>query len=105
MTIVKRIHRVAKMQRIPSLYRSFSVIEPYDEWLFCGERPATEGMLCIFAALQHSALISEKLFVVAPRASRHAQEVQKQQKQQPNSLAHKHSRKSLVNRLWGGYDW
>ena len=34
-------YRVAKMQRMPYLYASFSATEPYNSWLFCGKRPAS----------------------------------------------------------------
>ena len=30
---------VAKMRRMPCLYRSCSAKEPYDQWLFCKKRP------------------------------------------------------------------
>jgi len=33
------------------LYRSFSVKEPYNQWLFCEKRPATGGILWGFATL------------------------------------------------------
>jgi len=33
------------------LYSSFSTKEPYTWWLFCRKRPATEGMLWVFAHL------------------------------------------------------
>ena len=45
------IYRVSKMHRMPYLYRSLSAKEPYNSWLLCGEKPATKGMLCIFATL------------------------------------------------------
>jgi len=35
-------------------YRSSSKKETYNHWLFCGKRPATEGILCIFATLYHA---------------------------------------------------
>ena len=44
-------YSAAKMRRIPYLYRSFPAIEPYNSWLFCGKRPATEGTSCIFATM------------------------------------------------------
>ena len=44
-------YRVVKTQRMPYLYRSFSTKEPYNHWLFCGKSLASEGILCIFAAL------------------------------------------------------
>jgi hypothetical protein len=33
-------YRVAKTQRMPYLYMSFSANEPYNQGLFCGKRPA-----------------------------------------------------------------
>jgi len=35
-------------------YRSSSKKETYNHWLFCVKRPATEGILCIFATLYHA---------------------------------------------------
>ena len=42
---------VAKMHRKLFLYGLFSAKENYNYWLFCGKRPATYGILCIFATL------------------------------------------------------
>jgi len=36
------------------LYRSLSAQEPYNSWLFCGKRPTTKGIFCIFATLYHT---------------------------------------------------
>jgi len=44
-------YRVAKMHRMPYLYRSLPAKEPCTSWLFCGKRPATQGILCIFATM------------------------------------------------------
>ena len=46
-------YRVAQNLKGPYLYRSLSAKEPYNWWLFCGERLATSGILYIFATLQH----------------------------------------------------
>jgi len=43
--------RVAKTHRMPYLYKSFSVKEPYNSCLFCGKWPATQGVLWVFATL------------------------------------------------------
>jgi len=53
------IYRVAKMHRLPYLYRSFSAKEPCNWWFCCGKRPATYGILCIFATPQlgHDSLV------------------------------------------------
>ena len=37
---------------MPHVYRSCSAKEPYNHWLFCERRPATSGIVCIFAPLQ-----------------------------------------------------
>jgi len=44
-------YSVAKTHRIPYLDRLFSSKEPYNWWLFCGKKPATQDILCIFATL------------------------------------------------------
>ena len=44
-------YTLAKMHRMPYLHRSFSAQKPYRLWFFCGKRPATEGILCIFATV------------------------------------------------------
>ena len=31
----------------------FPTEEPYNQWLFCGKRPATQGNICIFATLYY----------------------------------------------------
>jgi len=36
---------------MPYLYKSFPAKEPYNQWLFCGKWPATQGILCICATL------------------------------------------------------
>jgi len=36
---------------IPHLSRLFSAKEPYNQWLFRGKKPATQGSLCILANL------------------------------------------------------
>ena len=41
-------YRAAKTHEMPYLYRSFSTKEPYNQWLFYGKRPATQGILSIF---------------------------------------------------------
>ena len=33
-------------------FGSFYSTEPYNQWLLCGKRPATSGILCIFATPQ-----------------------------------------------------
>jgi len=43
--------RMAKKHGISHLYRLFSTKKPYNQWLFCGTRIATYGILCIFATL------------------------------------------------------
>ena len=43
--------QVVKTHRMPYLYRSFSAKEPCNQWLLCGKRPATWGILCIIATL------------------------------------------------------
>jgi len=50
-------YRVAKRHSTPDLYRVLSGKEPCNQWLFCGKRPATSGMPCIFATLYHLYLI------------------------------------------------
>jgi len=45
-------HRTLKMHRVPYLHGPFSTTEPYNQWLFCGKRPATQGNLCIFDPVQ-----------------------------------------------------
>jgi len=35
------LYRVAKTHRMPSLYRSFSAKEPYNQWLFSAKCPST----------------------------------------------------------------
>ena len=40
-----------KTHEIPYLCRLLSAKEPCNWWLFCGKRPATKGILCIFATL------------------------------------------------------
>ena len=42
---------VAKTHRLPHLYRSLFIHEPYDFWLFHEKRPATSGILIIFGTL------------------------------------------------------
>jgi len=44
-------YRVAKTHRIPYLCRSFSEKETYNEWLFCGKKPTSYGILRVFATL------------------------------------------------------
>jgi len=34
-------YKVVKTHMVPYFYRSISAKEPYNEWLFCGKRPAT----------------------------------------------------------------
>ena len=46
-------YRVATRHRIPYLYRSLSATELYNYWFFSGKRPATQGILCVFATLYH----------------------------------------------------
>jgi len=43
--------RMAKRHRMPYLDRFLSAKEPYNYWLFCKKRPASHGILCIFATL------------------------------------------------------
>jgi len=45
------LYRVAKTHRMPYLCKSFSVKQPDIQWLFCKKRPATEGIVCVFATL------------------------------------------------------
>jgi len=45
-------YKVAQIHRVPHLYRSLSAKEPYNQWLFRGGELATEGILCVFAALE-----------------------------------------------------
>ena len=44
-------YRVGEAHRMPYLYKLFSAKEPYNWWLFCGKRPATQGILCLYAIL------------------------------------------------------
>ena len=44
-------NRMAKTHSLPYLHRSISANKPYDQWLLCELRPATQGILCIFATL------------------------------------------------------
>ena len=44
-------YRVARMHRVPYLCRSFFAKEPYNSRLFGGKKPATYGILCMFATL------------------------------------------------------
>jgi len=37
-------YRVAKTHEMPYLYRSIFAKEPYNQWFFCGKRPATQGI-------------------------------------------------------------
>ena len=43
---------MAKTHKMPYLCRSFSANEPYNQWLFYEKRPASSGILCVFATLQ-----------------------------------------------------
>ena len=42
---------MAKTQRVPYVYRSFSCKRPYNWWVCCGKRHEIQGILCIFATL------------------------------------------------------
>ena len=44
-------YRVMKRHRMPCRCGLFSVKEPYNEQIFCGKRPASYGIRCIFATL------------------------------------------------------
>ena len=52
--IIATPYKAAKTQSMPYLYRSFSAKETCDQWLFCEKTPATEGILWVFATLQHN---------------------------------------------------
>jgi len=49
--------RVAKTHRMSYFDMSFSAKEPYDQGLFCGKRPATYGISCIFATLHQVVIL------------------------------------------------
>ena len=45
------LYRVAKRHTIPDLYRSLCAKKSCSYWLFCGKRPASYDILCLFATL------------------------------------------------------
>ena len=47
----KICYRVAKTHTMHYVHRSFFAKKPYNKWLICKKRPATEGVMCIFATL------------------------------------------------------
>jgi len=47
------VYRVAKRHRMPYLSRSFSAKEPYNYWLFLGNRPASYGIPGLFLQKNH----------------------------------------------------
>ena len=52
--VMQEWYRVAKRHRMPYLCRSLSAKEPYNYWLFWGNRPANYGILRIFATSYHT---------------------------------------------------